>query len=297
MVRDCNNEYITISGNQTGVLLLDYLIGGKKRTGTMPANPIVLKTIVTTEMARRVCDMNGVRCIDTFTGFKFMAERKNELEGAGEGKVIFSYEESYGYMLGDFVRDKDAVTASLLLTEMAAWYAGQGMTLYDALQALYPKYGYYNEKTLNILMPGLEGLANMKALMVRLRENPPVEIGGTAVFVVKDYEDGTALDLRTGRKTPMELSGSNVLRFETADGTEVIVRPSGTETKLKVTSWPTGQQGRMRRENRKVRKSGQRTLEKVGGRPHCRSLFNVLFHEFLQLFCQTPFQLGVFWFR
>jgi phosphoglucomutase len=234
MVRDCHNEFITISGNQTGVLLLDYMIGAKKRAGIMPVNPIVLKTIVTTEMARRVCDMNGVRCIDTFTGFKFMAERKNELEGAGEGKVIFSYEESYGYMLGDFVRDKDAVTASLLLTEMAAWYAGQGMTLYDALQALYPKYGYYNEKTLNILMPGLEGLANMKALMVRLRENPPVEIGGTAVFVVKDYEDGTALDLRTGRKTPMELSGSNVLRFETADGTAVIVRPSGTEPKLKV---------------------------------------------------------------
>ena len=188
MVRDCHNEFITISGNQTGVLLLDYMIGAKKRAGTMPANPIVLKTIVTTEMARRVCDMNGVRCIDTFTGFKFMAERKNELEGAGEGKVIFSYEESYGYMLGDFVRDKDAVTASLLLTEMAAWYAGQGMTLYDALQALYPKYGYYNEKTLNILMPGLEGLANMKALMVRLRENPPVEIGD-GCFCRQGYED------------------------------------------------------------------------------------------------------------
>ena len=234
MVRGSEGEFLTISGNQTGVLLLDYLIGARTRAGTMPANPVVLKTIVTTEMARKVCEMNSIRCIDTFTGFKFMAERKNELEGSGEGKVIFSYEESYGYMLGDFVRDKDAVTASLLLTEMAAWYAGRGMTLYDALQALYPKYGYYNEKTLNIMMPGLEGLADMKALMARLRSEPPADIAGVDVLVVKDYEDGTSFDRRTDKKTPMELSGSNVLRYETADGTVVIVRPSGTEPKVKV---------------------------------------------------------------
>jgi phosphoglucomutase len=234
MVRDKTGGFITISGNQTGVLLLDYLIGAKKRSGTMPVNPVALKTIVTTEMARKVAETNGVACIDTFTGFKFMAERKNELENAGQGKVIFSYEESYGYMLGDYVRDKDAVTASLLLTEMAAWYALQGMTLYDALQALYPKYGYYNERTLNLLMPGLEGLAAMKALMARLRENPPKSICGNAVLVLKDYSDGTAADMRTGVKTAMELSGSDVLRFETSDGTVLIIRPSGTEPKVKV---------------------------------------------------------------
>ena len=234
MVRQRTGGFITISGNQTGVLLLDYLIGAKKRAGSMPEHPVALKTIVTTEMARKVAELNGVRCIDTFTGFKFMAERKNELEGAGEGKVIFSYEESYGYMLGDFVRDKDAVTASMLLTEMAAWYAGRGMTLYDALMALYEKYGYYNEKTLNLMMPGLEGLQNMKALMDGLRATPPAEIAGSAVLVVKDYGNGTATDVLSGVKTPMELSGSNVLRFETADGTVVIVRPSGTEPKVKV---------------------------------------------------------------
>lgn len=234
MVRDTNGGFVTISGNQTGVLLLDYLIGAKKRAGTMPENPVVLKTIVTTEMARRVAETNGVRCIDTFTGFKFMAERKNALEDAGEGKVIFSYEESYGYMLGDFVRDKDAVSASLLLTEMAAWYAGKNMTLYDALQALYPKYGYYNEKTLNLMMPGMEGLQNMKKLMARLREKPPSSIAGTAVSVVKDYDNGTSLDTATGEKTAMELSGSNVLRFETADNTVILIRPSGTEPKVKV---------------------------------------------------------------
>jgi phosphoglucomutase len=234
MVRGGDNEYVTISGNQTGVLLLDYLIGAKKRAGTMPAKPAVLKTIVTTEMARRVCEYNGVTCYDTFTGFKFMAEKKNELEESGAGKVIFSYEESYGYMLGDFVRDKDAVTASLVLTEMAAWYAGKSMTLYDALQALYPKYGYYNEKTLNLMMPGLEGLENMKKLMLRLREKPPRVIADSAVCVIKDYEDGTSTDMKSEIKTPMELSGSNVLRYETEDGTVLLVRPSGTEPKVKV---------------------------------------------------------------
>ncbi len=234
MVRDSRNEFITISGNQTGVLLLDYMIGAKKRAGTMPPHPVMLKTIVTTEMARRVCDLNGIKCIDTFTGFKFMAERKNELEESGAGQVIFSYEESYGYMIGDFVRDKDAVTASLLLTEMAAWYAGKNMTLYDALQALYPKYGYYDEKTLNLIMPGLEGLANMKKLMENLREKPPLIIAGTAVSVIKDYDDGTAIDTIADKKTIMELVGSNVLRYEMADGTVIIVRPSGTEPKVKV---------------------------------------------------------------
>jgi phosphoglucomutase len=234
MVRDSKGGFITISGNQTGVLLLDYLIAAKKRAGTMPEHPVVLKTIVTTEMARRVCDVNGVICLDTFTGFKFMAERKNKLEDSGEGKVIFAYEESYGYMIGDFVRDKDAVTASLLLTEMAAWYAGKNMTLYDALQALYPNYGYYNEKTMNLMMPGLEGLADMKKLMEALRKKPPAQIAGSTVSVIKDYDSGTALDTATGKKTAMELSGSNVLRFETEDNTVLIVRPSGTEPKVKV---------------------------------------------------------------
>jgi phosphoglucomutase len=123
---------------------------------------------------------------------------------------------------------------SLLLTEMAAWYAGKNMTLYDALQALYPKYGYYNEKTLNLIMPGLEGLAMMKALMARLRSKTPTALAGVPVLVVKDYDDGTALDVKTGEKSAIELSGSNVLRFETADNTVVIVRPSGTEPKVKV---------------------------------------------------------------
>ena len=161
MVRNKQGEFEPVTGNQTGVLLLDYLIGAMKRAGKLPANAAALKTIVTTEMARAVAEANGLDCYDTFTGFKFMAEKMNELEGAGKNTVIFSYEESYGYMIGHYVRDKDAVTASLLLTEMAAWYYSQGMTLFDALNALFEKYGWYGEKTHNLVMPGLDGAEKM----------------------------------------------------------------------------------------------------------------------------------------
>ena len=233
MVR-AGDEFKVLTGNQTGVLLLDYLIGAKQRTGKMPANPVALKTIVTTEMARKVAEVNGLKCFDTFTGFKFLAQKKDQLENSGEGNVIMSYEESYGYMLGSYVRDKDAVTAAVALTEMAAYYAGKGMTLYDALQALYEKYGSYGERTLNLVMPGLDGLKKMADLMANLRANPPREIGGEAVKTWKDYKDGSVVDAATGGKSAMELSGSNVLRYELADGTSVIVRPSGTEPKVKV---------------------------------------------------------------
>ena len=234
MVNTGNGEFTVISGNQTGVLLLDYLIGAMKRAGKLPEQPVALKTIVTTEMARKVAEMNGLASYDTFTGFKFLAQKKDWLEQTGAGNVIFSYEESFGYMLGDFVRDKDAVTASLLLTEMAAWYAAQGMTLYDALQALYEKYGYYNERTLNLVMPGLDGLKKMADLMANLRNDPPTEIAGVAVAEQKDYKDGSVVCVACGKKSTMELSGSNVLRYEMADGTSLIVRPSGTEPKVKV---------------------------------------------------------------
>lgn len=234
MVRNDQGEFIPLSGNQTGVLLLDYLIGARKRAGTLPENAVTLKTIVTTEMARRVAQVNGVQCFDTFTGFKFMAEKKNALEKTGEGKVIFSYEESYGYMIGDYVRDKDAVTAALLLTEMAAWYASQGMTLYDALLALYSKYGWYGERTLNLVMPGLDGLARMKALMAGLRGKPLEEIAGAAVTLRKDYSSGVQEDVAKGCKEEMELKGSDVLKYKLSDGTDLIIRPSGTEPKVKV---------------------------------------------------------------
>lgn len=233
-VRDKTGQYVQISGNQTGVLLLDYLIGAKKRAGTLPADAVALKSLVTTDMARVVAEANGVKSYNTFTGFKFMAEKKNQLEAAGQGHVIFSYEESIGYMIGDYVRDKDAVTASLLLTEMTAWYAAQGMTLLDALDALYAKYGYYGEKTLNLVMPGLEGMALMANLMAKLRQTPPAEIAGTTVLRQKDYQDGTERDTASGAVSPMALVGSNVLAYDLADEATIVVRPSGTEPKIKV---------------------------------------------------------------
>ena len=233
-VKDRKGDYVQISGNQTGVLLLDYLIGAKRRAGTLPENPVALKSLVTTQLAQVVAEANGVRCYNTFTGFKFMAEKKNQLEAAGQGHVIFSYEESIGYMIGDYVRDKDAVTAALLLTEMTAWYAARGMTLLDALQAIYETYGYYGENTLNLVMPGLEGMGKMQAIMAALRQTPPDQIAGTTVCLQRDYQTGTERDTATGETTAMELAGSNVLGYQLADGTTLVVRPSGTEPKIKV---------------------------------------------------------------
>ena len=233
-VKDRKGDYVQISGNQTGVLLLDYLIGAKRRAGTLPENPVALKSLVTTQLAQVVAEANGVRCYNTFTGFKFMAEKKNQLEAAGQGHVIFSYEESIGYMIGDYVRDKDAVTAALLLTEMTAWYAARGMTLLDALQAIYETYGYYGENTLNLVMPGLEGMGKMQAIMAALRQTPPDQIAGTTVCLQRDYQTGTERDTATGETTARELAGSNVLGYPLADGTTLVVRPSGTEPKIKV---------------------------------------------------------------
>ena len=185
-------------------------------------------------MARAVAEYNGVHYEDTFTGFKFMAERIAEWEKAGSYKYIFAFEESYGYMVGDYVRDKDAVTASLLIAEMAAHYHKQGMTLMDAVNALYEKYGWFREKTVNLVMPGLDGLQRMKALMAKLRTEPPKEISGEEVVRLRDYQDGSIFVAGLGKMGKTPISGSNVLYFELADGSNIVVRPSGTEPKIKV---------------------------------------------------------------
>ena len=233
MVRQ-GDDYRTISGNQMGVLLLDYIINARKAAGTLPANAGAVKSIVTTEMAREVCVKNGVHIEDTFTGFKFMAERIAEWEAAKSYEYIFAYEESYGYMMGDYVRDKDAVTASMMVAEMAAYYFEKGMTLADAVDSLYEKYGQFREHTLNLVMPGLDGLQKMQALMDELRAKPLAEISGTAVLRVRDYLDGSISVAELGRVGSTGIKGSNVLYFELADGTSFIVRPSGTEPKIKI---------------------------------------------------------------
>lgn len=234
VLKDAQGEYITLSGNQVGVLLIDYVITAKKLTGTMPERPAVLKSIVTTEMARAAAEANGVACFDTFTGFKFLAEKIKQFETTGSHEYLFAFEESYGYLAGDYARDKDAVTASMLIAEMAAYYRTKGMTLYDAMQTMYEKYGFYTEHTISITMPGVAGLERMKALMSELRENPLTAVGGHKVEYIRDYLPGTRTSVEDGTSEQMELSGQNVLYYELEGGTSFIIRPSGTEPKVKV---------------------------------------------------------------
>ncbi len=234
MVRNAEGEYVVLSGNQTGILLQDYAIQARKRNGTLPENAYCLTTIVSSAMATKIAQDNGVKSARTFTGFKFLGEKKDKLENSGEGKVIFSFEESCGYMFGDYVRDKDAVTAIVIAVEMAAYYATQGKTLYDALMDCYQKYGYYSEKTMNLVMPGLDGMSRMAQIMAELHANPMTEVAGTRVTVQKDYQTGVAVDTATGAAEQMELQGSNVVEYLLEDDTTFIIRPSGTEPKIKV---------------------------------------------------------------
>lgn len=215
--------YTLISGNEMGVLLLDFICKMRLASGTMPKHPVAVKTIVTTPMAAKVAAHYGVDLIDVLTGFKFIGEQIGWLEKKGEAdRYIFGFEESYGYLSGSFVRDKDAVNASLLICEMFAWYKAQGKSLVDVLNELYERFGFYETKLLSFTLDGAAGFARMQEMMSALRKNPPKELVGEAVTQVLDYDrDGTGLPR------------SNVLRFIMADG-EAVVRPSGTEPKLKV---------------------------------------------------------------
>ena len=232
--KEKSGEYVTLSGNQVGVLLTDYIITAKKLTNTMPAHPAVLKSIVTTEMARAAAEKNGVECFDTFTGFKFLAEKIKQFEQDGSHEYIFAFEESYGYLCGDYARDKDAVTASMLIAEMAAYYRTQGKTLYDAMEEMYEKYGCYCEQTISIVMPGVSGLQRMKELMQELRDKPLTAVGPDKVDFTRDYMPGTRTCMADGRVEQMELKGQNVMYYELEGGTTFIIRPSGTEPKVKV---------------------------------------------------------------
>ena len=234
MVRGRDGEYQCITGNQMGVLLLDYIIEARRANGTLPENAAALKTIVTTEMAAEICERQGVHMDETFTGFKFMAEKLAEYKRDGSYQYLMAYEESYGYMMGDYVRDKDAVTATMMIAEMAAHYFERGMTLADAMESLYEKYGHFAERTLNLVMPGLDGLEKMKNLMSSLRSAPPKTIADTEVIRLRDYQDGTITVPEIGVVGSTDISGSNVLYFDMADHCSFIVRPSGTEPKIKV---------------------------------------------------------------
>ncbi len=217
-----------------GCLLLDYIITAKRATGTMPPHPAALTTIVSTSMVRRICEVNDVHFDETFTGFKFMAEKIAEYNKDDSFQYLLAFEESYGYMVGDYVRDKDAVTASMLIAEMAAYYFDRGMTLKDAVDELYRKYGFFREQTLNLYMYGVDGLGEMKALMESLRREPPTEMGGIAVARIRDYQSGDITIPGLGVVEKTAIVGSNVLYFELTDGSNLVVRPSGTEPKIKM---------------------------------------------------------------
>ncbi len=234
-VRDVAGAYHLLSGNEIGVLLLDYICKGRIENGNMPARPILIKSIVSTPMADAVAEKYHVSVIDILTGFKYIGEQIRMLEEKGEkNRFIFGFEESYGYLAGTHVRDKDAVVASMLICEMAAWYKKQGVLLYDALQALYAEFGRYLSVVESFNFEGLAGMQQMAGIMDGLRAAHPAELAGHKVLAVADYEAGMTMDLATGAKRETGLPESNMLLYTLAGNNTVIVRPSGTEPKIKV---------------------------------------------------------------
>jgi phosphoglucomutase len=226
-------HYELLNGNQTGALLIDYLLGQKQAKGTLPANGKIFKTIVTSEFGRVIAESYAVDSEDVLTGFKFIGEKLKHNDQEKKFEFLFGYEESYGYLIKDFARDKDAVQATLLLIEAAAYYKTQGMTLHDKLTELYNRHGWYREALVSVTKKGLEGAREITALLEGLRERPIREIAGIPVVSIEDYETQNRIfaDMKTNEK--IELPQSNVLKYFLEDGSWVCVRPSGTEPKVK----------------------------------------------------------------
>ena len=231
MSRTSDGSFATITGNQMGALLVDYIITAYKETNTMPHNPYVVKSIVTSELAAKICAANGVKMHNVLTGFKFIGEVIKNYEKTGDGSLLFGFEESYGYLKGTYARDKDAVVTAMLICEMTAYYRAHYMTLSDALSALFKKYGFCLEQNVEIYMEGLDDAAHMSALMDGLRNNPPSSFGGVDVTLVGDYGLGTITE--GGEVRPTGLPSSNVLYYRLANGDVIVARPSGTEPKIK----------------------------------------------------------------
>lgn len=228
------DNYVLFSGNEVGALLFEYICKQRIAKGTMPENPIVVKTIVTTNIINAIAKDYGVEVIDVLTGFKFIGEQIGFLEKKGEEKrYIFGFEESYGYLSGGYVRDKDAVNASMLICEMAAYYRTQGISLIQARENLYNKYGVYYHTLHSFTFEGESGMIKMNNIMSQLRNNHPKEIAGYKVISCSDYKLSITKDIATGSETEIKLPKSNVLAFELEDNLKVVVRPSGTEPKIK----------------------------------------------------------------
>lgn len=230
-----DGEYVLMSGNEVGAMLLNYICSQRLAAGTMPKDPVAVTTIVSTRMTAAIAEKYGVQLIDVLTGFKYIGEQIGLLEKKGEDdRFLFGFEESYGYLAGSYVRDKDAVVGSMLICEMAAFYKKQGKTLYEVMQGLYEEFGYYKNAVDSIVREGAAGMAELQGIMEKLRENPPAQIAARKVTGIADYARSTDADLVRGTESVIHLPKSNVLCYRLEGGAQVIVRPSGTEPKVKI---------------------------------------------------------------
>ena len=232
-VKDKDGVYHTLTGNMSGCLLADYEIGQKKALKGLPEDGYLIKTIVTYNLADAIAKGYNVGLIEVLTGFKYIGQQILGVETSGKGEYLFGFEESYGCLIGTHARDKDAIVATMALCEAAAYYKTKDMTLWDAMVAMYEKYGYYKDDIKSITMKGIEGLEKIQNILQTLRNNPPAEIGAYKVQKARDYQADTIKDLATGEVTPTGLPKSNVLYYELNDDAWVCVRPSGTEPKVK----------------------------------------------------------------
>lgn len=233
-VRDTRGDYFVLTGNQAGCLMMEYVLSQKNQMGELPKNGFVIKTIVSTELARRIAESFNIALIETFTGFKFICEKIKELDEYGSMKFLFAFEESYGYLMGTFVRDKDGVVASMLAAEMAAYYKSRGMSVSEGLQELYRKYGYLREEVTSFILEGKEGFEKIGQAMNELRKARPSRFGGHEVAAVRDYLAGERYNMDAMKIESLPLSESNVLYYEMKDGSWFCIRPSGTEPKIKI---------------------------------------------------------------
>ncbi|MFT8341969.1 phospho-sugar mutase [Clostridium beijerinckii] len=234
VVKDSTGEYKVLTGNQTGLLLTNYILSSMKETNKLPQNGVVIKTIVTTEGARSIAEDFDIKIMDVLTGFKYIGEKIREFEDAGDRDYIFGFEESYGYLAGNFVRDKDAVIAAMLVCEMCLYYKEQGKSLYDALIDLYEKYGYFKETLVSLELKGKEGQEKIANCIEALRNNPVSEVNGVKIITRLDYKLSVEENTVNNTKAPIDLPKSNVLKYILEDGSYFVVRPSGTEPKMKV---------------------------------------------------------------
>ena len=232
VVKESNGEFKVLTGNQTGLLLTYYVLSALKETNSLPENGVVIKTIVTTEGARKIAEDFGIELMDVLTGFKYIGEKIREFRESGDKKYLFGFEESYGYLAGEFVRDKDAVIASMLIAEMTLYYKEQGMSLYEALIKLYEKYGFYKETLISIELEGKEGQEKIASCIDALRNSSIESVDGVKISTKLDYK--LSVEESNGVKSEIKLPKSNVLKYILEDGSSFVVRPSGTEPKMKI---------------------------------------------------------------